>query len=346
MRLLFVKLKHIGDSLLLTPTLAAARQAYPQAEIRVVVRRGCESILAGCSAIDRVHITAAPEARNRSPAGDVLRDVNLLLELRRWQPDYAFELGGGGRGRLLACLSGARLRYGQDTGHPVALGWRKCFQAFSKPDGHLRHRAEQDYEVVNQFLPLVKDVPPLVFEAAKAAPWPPATSLPSFAVIHPGTRWVRKRWPVAQWIELGHWLLPRVPHLIISAGPDPEEIQSSQHIQSALGNRVLTTAGQTSWAQLASLLYRARLFVGVDTAAMHLAAACQCPVVAIFGETSPVEWHPWKVRHRLVMASPETRAGVPRERLTALVQTNEVITACEALLSETEGAPRKGLEDV
>ena len=54
MRLLFIKLKHIGDSLLLTPTLTAARAAYPAAEIWVVVRRGCEGILVGCPAVDGV----------------------------------------------------------------------------------------------------------------------------------------------------------------------------------------------------------------------------------------------------------------------------------------------------
>jgi ADP-heptose:LPS heptosyltransferase len=42
--------------------------------------------------------------------------------------------------------------------------------------------------------------------------------------------------------------------------------------------------------------------VGVDTAAMHLAAACQCPTVAIFGPSSVAEWRPWKVAHRLVLA--------------------------------------------
>ena len=62
MRLLFVKLKHIGDALIMTPALMAARAAYPRAEIWVVVRQGCEGILAGCPAIDRVLTTAAPEA--------------------------------------------------------------------------------------------------------------------------------------------------------------------------------------------------------------------------------------------------------------------------------------------
>ena len=48
-KLLFIKLKHIGDALLLTPTLTAARAACPQAQIWVVVRKGSEGILARLS---------------------------------------------------------------------------------------------------------------------------------------------------------------------------------------------------------------------------------------------------------------------------------------------------------
>jgi heptosyltransferase-3 len=48
MRLLFIKLLHIGDSLLMTPTLSAVKEILPEAEIFVVVRKGSEEILDGC----------------------------------------------------------------------------------------------------------------------------------------------------------------------------------------------------------------------------------------------------------------------------------------------------------
>ena len=47
MRILLIKPKQIGDSLILTPTITAIKRAHPEAEIWVVVRRGCEGILAG-----------------------------------------------------------------------------------------------------------------------------------------------------------------------------------------------------------------------------------------------------------------------------------------------------------
>jgi heptosyltransferase-3 len=55
------------------------------------------------------------------------------------------------------------------------------------------------------------------------------------------------------------------------------------------------------WQHLAWLLYEGRLFVGVDTAAMHLAAATGCPTVALFGPDSNAgNWGPWKTQHQIV----------------------------------------------
>ena len=69
--------------------------------------------------------------------------------------------------------------------------------------------------------------------------------------------------------------------------------------------RVLSTQGELSWAQLAKLLGSASLFVGVDTAAMHLAAAVQCPSVVLFGHAPAYQFRPWKSPHRVVRAKDE-----------------------------------------
>src|SRR6266850_2214100 len=118
MRLLFIKPKHIGDALLLTPTLAAARQRYPDALIWVMVRSGTEEILAGCPAIDRVLTTAAPENQKR-PRWSWWEDVKLLRELRAQRFDYAFELSNGDRGRLFAGFSGAKQRCANQEVYPL-----------------------------------------------------------------------------------------------------------------------------------------------------------------------------------------------------------------------------------
>lgn len=339
MRLLFIKLKHIGDSLLLTPTLTAARRAYPQAEIWVVVRRGCEGILAGCPAADRVLTAAAPEADRRA-FGDTWQEMKLVRELRRQHFDHAFELTDGDRGRWLAWLSGAKVRATNVALRPLNLWWRGRFNAVSTFDWARRHRVEKDFRTVSDVLPLGETIPPLVFEAGRAKPWAAPFALTEFAVIHPGTRWQRKRWPKENWLALAKFLQTKVPRLVISAGPDAEERALAGDLRAALGDGVVSTDGRADWAELAGLLHRAKLFVGVDTAAMHLAAACQCPTVAIFGPSVIAQWRPWGVAHRIVTPRQILAEAVipardePDAMTTAEVPLARVIAAVEELLAE------------
>lgn len=332
MRLLFVKLKHIGDGLLLTPTLQATKQAYPDAQIWVVVRKGTEGILKGCPSIDRVLTAAAPESRNRGPGG-FLSELQLLRQLRAQQFDWAFELTDGDRGRWFAGLSRAPNRCVNTSFYKLNPWWRLWFNRQSTRPWTNGHRVEKDFFAVTDFLPIGSQPPPLVFDPKACESWSQAPASRRYAVLHPGTRWRRKRWPLERWTAVGQHLLQHLDQICISAGPDPEEVEGAQALATQLGPRCLTTAGKLSWAQLAGLLRRATLFVGVDTAAMHLAAACQCPTVALFGPSSQSQWHPWMVRH--VMVSPD---GVPwngsdtTEGLMDKIRLQDVTAACDRIL--------------
>ena len=335
MRLLFVKLKHIGDSLLLTPTLTAVRANYPQAQIWVVVRKGCEGIMAGCPALDKLFTAAPPEAANRSWS-NWWRDFQTIRELRRQRFDYAFELSDGDRGRFVCWLSGARARCTNAAIRPLSWWWRRLFTHVSDFDWRDRHRAEKDFYTVNDALPLKGEVPAMTFLRERTARWEPARVFSDYAVIHPGTRWKRKRWPRENWIETGRYLLTRFPRVIISTGPDPEEATRGAELRAALGGNALCTEGKTSWAELAGLLHGARLFVGVDTAAMHLAAACGCPTVAILGPTVVNQWRPWRTEHRVVTpgaGQANQSTSVDERELIRLVTSRDVIQACAELVN-------------
>lgn len=348
MRLLFVKLKHIGDSLLLTPTLVAARAAYPSAVIWVVVRRGCEGILAGCPAIDRILTTAAPETHRRK-IRDWADDWRLVRELRRARFDYVFELSDGDRGRWISRLSRAAHRCTNRGARPLSRFWQAQFDGISSLDSLHCHRVEKDFHTADDFLPLGRVIPQLCFAPEKSEPWPAAEGLKDFVVVHPATRWQRKQWAEENWVALGRQLLDHAAHLILSCGPDPVEIAAVNRLQQALGPRALGTGGALNWPQVAGLLYRAKLFVGVDTAAMHLAAACQCPTVAIFGPSIEMMWRPWDVPSRVLTArdfplSPDDPAYFSRvpERRTGDVTLAEVWQACTEMLALPERQPPRG----
>jgi heptosyltransferase III len=331
-RLLFIKLKHHGDALLLTPTLAAARACYPSAEIWVVVRRGSEGILAGCPAIDRVLASAAPESSGRKTF-DWVNDLKLLREIRRQYFDHAFEFTQGDRGRLLTAWSGARFRCASNGVYRVPIFWRPWFNRLSTHDWRNEHQVEANFHLVNEFLPLgVSEPPPLVFERARTKPCDLGVKLTDYIVIHPGTRWQRKRWPLEKWIETGRELLKLAAQLVISVGPDADEVQLGDALAGALGPQAVSTRGQLSWAQLAGLLYGAKLFVGLDTAAMHLAAACQCPTVALFGSSVARHWRPWRAPHQLIGAADWGQKAA--DDTMTRIAVEPVLAACRAMLSK------------
>jgi heptosyltransferase-3 len=127
-------------------------------------------------------------------------------------------------------------------------------------------------------------------------------------------------------------LLELVPRLLISCGPDAAEANSARSLCEKFGPAVQATAGSANWPQLAWLLRQARFFVGVDTAAMHLAAACQCPTVALFGPSPAFEYHPWEVRHWMIRPqdwlNENAVQAIPRDELMAEIHVNHVLTAC------------------
>lgn len=52
--------------------------------------------------------------------------------------------------------------------------------------------------------------------------------------------------------------------------------------------------------RLAALVARATLFIGIDSAPMHIAAAMGTATIALFGPSGEFNWGPWKVAHRVV----------------------------------------------
>jgi heptosyltransferase-3 len=335
MRILFVKPKHIGDSLILTPTIQATRKAYPDAKISVVVRRGCEGILQGCPAIDQIFTMAPVERSDRSRA-DTIAELKLLARLSISKFDYVFELGDGHRARLLTLLSRGRKKF---SVKPTSkLGWieRKQFSGISKFDWEKCHRVEKDFYSVHEFLPLSLPIPPVVFDKSQTKRWSTAETLTDFAMMHVGSRQKFNRWTRDGWLNVGKHLLNRFPNLILCTGPNTDEIEEAKWLSSELGNRAICTLGKTNWAEYADLLYRARLFVSINTAAMHLAAACQCPTVALFGPSLEDHWHPWQSPHQVV-----TSRGFKRDeqnpfpdmkrRIMQDIHFNDVIEACEKI---------------
>ena len=179
--------------------------------------------------------------------------------------------------------------------------WRLWFNHVSVTPWIQGHRVEKDFLTVADCLKLPSDIPALCFEKSDTIVPESIRDLHDFAIIHPGSRWISKRWPNEHWIRLGQSLLKQTMCIVVSCGPAPDERKQAAELVAKLGSQhAISSDGQWTWAELAACLHRTRVLVGVDTAAIHLAAACQCPIVGIYSHILMHHWKPWRAQGQLL----------------------------------------------
>jgi heptosyltransferase-3 len=188
------------------------------------------------------------------------------------------------------------------------LGWkRRLFTHVSDFQWARQHQVLKDFRTVADVVAPSAEPGPLHF-VPQAEPGVIQQKLPdlpapgSLVVIHPTSRWAYKQWLPQRWAAVADGLTERYGlRVVFSCGPAGREREAVAAIQATARMRHASTAGALSLHELGVLLGQARLFLGVDTVAMHLAAAMQTPTVALFGPSSEWSWHPWQCRHELVL---------------------------------------------
>jgi ADP-heptose:LPS heptosyltransferase len=120
-------------------------------------------------------------------------------------------------------------------------------------------------------------------------------------VLHPGSGWPLKNWPVARWAALAATLRDRRGITAVVLGSPGEAGIVAAVVDAAAGAAVAGT--QVSLAGLAALHARARLVITTDNGAAHLAATMGAPLVALFGPGDPIGYRP---------SCPSTRLRVVR----------------------------------
>ena len=283
----------------MTPTLSAVKEFLPDAEIFVVLRRGSEEILDGCDCISRVIPYTPIENENRN-IKTYLNDLNIIKELRRYTFDYIFELTDKSRARWLTTFLKGKTKIADGTNTNLNSLWKLVFDDILVFNQTLTHTVEKDYRIVKKYFPLPHSPPKLQYSREKTAPVFDKIINKNIVVIRLATRWKSKEWPLENWAELSLWLLEIFDTIVISTGHSPTEIEQAKLLQEKTGAHCIYSENGMSFAELAYLLYRAKLYVGVDTVTTHLSAACGCPTVAFYGMSDDRVYSPWKVKSKII----------------------------------------------
>jgi lipopolysaccharide heptosyltransferase II len=308
--ILVVKLAGIGDLLLATPALRALRETYPHAHIDLLVTPDSAGLLNGWDVIDRVIVLDKylydHTQQLLSNPRELLRLLPLWHDLRADNYDAVLLLHhltllfGRLKHQLLMRATGAKWRVGLDNGHGQFLNVHvkdRGFGAMHEADYNLAVAEAVGATTHNKHLivPLCENDYALARQLLYALESPETIKRPIIA-MHPGSGIysTARRWAPERFAELADTLYNDVGGQVLLLGGS-EEVELHQHIISMIQSSVpvRSLAGKGNIKVTAALLEHADLFVGNDSALVHLAMATNTPTVAIFGLTNYKAWGPY-----------------------------------------------------
>ncbi len=291
-RVLVVRLRSIGDTVLTTPSLLALRRFLPQTRIDIVLEDWVAPVLWGSNLIDRV--IPVPRESKSSRA-------RLARELRAMRYDVVYNLHGGTTATLLTRATGAKHRVG--FGHyqyarlhnhvapsPQAIWKRPTLHSVEQQLALIGWTGVPVTDRPSTQLAVLEPALTSVSEKLRLAGFMGLEKGEPFAVIHPSAAFDTKQWATENFARVAEELTTRGLTPLVIVGPG--EVQLLQLLVKRSTARV-TALSDLSLPEVAALLSGARLFVGNDSGIAHLAAAVGAPCVVIFGSSNVAHWRPW-----------------------------------------------------
>lgn len=290
----------------------------------MLVFRGTEGVLEHNPDLRRVIVVA-----QRAPMGERIADIARIW--RRY--DLACAAVSSDRPRFYSWFAGKH-RVGLVDDDRATLLKRFMLDSMALNYHKAVHTVESSLEVarVLGIEPIAEVVPPGIgADPARRAAFDARFSAVQgqpLAVLHPAPMFAYKQWRTDGWTEVVRWLGAQGFAIALSGGPAAAEREYAEQIVAASGEPVLNFVGQFSLGESAEMYRRAKLFVGPDTSATHIAAATGTPTVALFGPSDTVRWGPWPKGWR-PGSSPWPLIGSGRRGNVYLVQGEKPCVPCK-----------------
>ena len=116
--------------------------------------------------------------------------------------------------------------------------------------------------------------------------------------IHPGGNWRYKLWAPENFAQIADELSQKYnAQILLFAGPDERELQT--RVRNLMDSEP-TVVESDDLRQVSTLIEACDCYIGNDTGPMHIAAAVETPVIAVFGATSHVRSGPYGDEHIVV----------------------------------------------
>lgn len=287
-RVLVVRLRSIGDTVLATPSLFALKRFLPHAAVDVLVEDWVAPVLEGHPHVDNVITVEKGRAASR---------IRVASRLRANRYDVVYNLHGGTTATILTRATGAKYRVGFETYQYARLHNHLSPSSSTLWRRDKTHSAEQQLALLGWTGVPVSDRP-----RTRLAVTPEATAAVTaklrnaglgdtrFVVVHPAAAFATKQWSAKNFGQVARELFDQgFPVVVITTPSQTETVAELQRHASA----PVVSFNDLSLPEITALLAQARLFIGNDSGIAHMAAAVETAAVVVFGSSNTAHWRPW-----------------------------------------------------
>ena len=303
-RALVIKLRHHGDVLLTSPVFSVLKNHAPQLNVDALVYQDTAAMLSGHPALNQIHCIDRAWKKAAWPQ-QFRYEWSLLQTLRRRHYDLIIHLTEHPRGAWISRLCAPRYAIAREL-PGRSRWWCKSFTHFFPwARGNTRHVVEIHLDALRRLglMPGSEERALIFVPGAEAEAHvlgllnAAGIAEKSYIHVHPTSRWLFKCWAEEKVTALIAHLQERGHSVVVTCAPDPQELAMLARIIRPLAIAPLNLGGKLTLKQLGALSARAQLFIGVDSAPMHIASAMRTPVLALFGPSGDKEWGPWMTQH-------------------------------------------------
>ncbi len=270
MKILFIKPFGIGNVLHATPAIKALKILYPDSEIHFALQQRGLSVIENWGLVNKIIVL--DDAFNLSKGMELgIYDIAII--------------GQPGNPRLRHLIKG----------NPVIIGdWNYINQDVHEIDVNMQLIRSLGYagetpksHIDMEHFDLKSDKPLIGFHCG------------CYSDDHSGHK--AKLWPVSHSINLLKLILADYNRNIALLGGYCE-VEQNNIIESALNEntRILNFSGKLTLPQAASAISQCEIMISNDSGPMHIAAALDVPVLALFGPTSQSKNYPYCSKYRIV----------------------------------------------
>ena len=291
-KILIVRLRSIGDTVLATPSLFALRRFVPQAKIDILLEDWVAPVLDGSDLVD--HVITIPRHSNAARA-------RVARELHRANYDVVYNLHGGTTATFLTRATGAKHRVGFANYQYSRLHNHVAPSPLAIWQRPTLHSAEQQLALIGWTGVPVTDRPATKLAVTVKAAASISRKLSdngvdeneSIALIHPAAAFATKQWATENFARVVEAVSARgfTPVAVVA----PNEKPVLQSLKKYSSSRVVGF-DNLSLPEITALAAHAKLFVGNDSGIAHIAAAVGAPCVVVFGSSNTAHWRPWTTK--------------------------------------------------